>query len=33
LVRAHHIDADLAPLRLVADAFLGGRRITVEPFD
>jgi D-galactose 1-dehydrogenase len=25
-------DVDLAPLRLVADAFLLGKRITVEPF-
>jgi D-galactose 1-dehydrogenase len=25
-------DVDLAPLRLVADAFLLGRRRTVEPF-
>jgi D-galactose 1-dehydrogenase len=30
-VRASHID--LAPLRLSADAFLLGRRISVEPFE
>ena len=27
------IDVDLAPLQLVADAFLLGRRRTVEPFE
>lgn len=32
LVRAKRIDADLAPFRLVADAFLRGRRVEVEPF-
>ncbi|HEY3732050.1 MAG TPA: Gfo/Idh/MocA family oxidoreductase [Steroidobacteraceae bacterium] len=32
LVRAHRIDADASPLRLVADAMLCGRRIDVEPF-
>lgn len=32
LVRASRIDADLAPFRLVADAFLRGRRVEVEPF-
>ncbi|GAB4347170.1 MAG: hypothetical protein Kow0026_00180 [Oricola sp.] len=33
LVRAGGIDMDLAPMTLVADAFLLGRRITVEPFE
>ena len=32
LVRAQSVDADDAPLRLTADAFLLGRRTTVEPF-
>ena len=32
LVRERRIDADLAPLRLVADAFMCGRRVIVEPF-
>ena len=32
LVRTGRSDVDLAPLRLVADAFLLGRRGTVEPF-
>jgi len=32
LVRARAIDVDLAPLQLVADAFLCGRRVEVEPF-
>lgn len=32
LVRAGDSEVDLAPLRLVADAFLCGRRETVEPF-
>jgi len=32
LVRARGIDMDLAPLAHVADAFLLGRRVTVEPF-
>ena len=32
LVRAGGIDMDLAPMAHVADAFLLGRRITVEPF-
>ena len=32
LVRAREIDVDLAPLQLVADAFLCGRRVEVEPF-
>jgi D-galactose 1-dehydrogenase len=32
LVHAGAIDADLAPLKLVADAFLMGRRVEVEPF-
>jgi D-galactose 1-dehydrogenase len=32
LVRDRNIDADVAPLQLVADAFLCGRRIEVEPF-
>jgi len=33
LVRARAIDVDLAPLQLVADAFLMGQRVEVEPFD
>jgi D-galactose 1-dehydrogenase len=32
IVRAGTSDVDIAPLRLVADAFLRGRHITVEPF-
>jgi D-galactose 1-dehydrogenase len=32
LVRDRAIDVDLAPLQLVADAFLCGRRVQVEPF-
>ena len=32
LVRDRTIDVDVAPLRLVADAFMCGQRITVEPF-
>ena len=32
LVRERRIDVDIAPLRLVADAFLNGRRVTVAPF-
>ena len=32
LVRERRIDVDFAPLQLVADAFLCGRRIEVEPF-
>ncbi|HME38052.1 MAG TPA: Gfo/Idh/MocA family oxidoreductase [Steroidobacteraceae bacterium] len=32
LVGTHGIDADIAPLQLVADAFLCGRRIEVDPF-
>jgi D-galactose 1-dehydrogenase len=32
LVREGRSDADTSPLRLVADAFLRGRRETVEPF-
>ena len=32
LVREGRSDVDIAPLRLVADAFLSGRRITVAPF-
>lgn len=32
LVRAGGIDMDLSPLALVADAFLLGRRVAVEPF-
>jgi D-galactose 1-dehydrogenase len=32
LVRNRQIDVDTAPLRLVADAFMCGRRVTVEPF-
>lgn len=33
LVRAREIEADLTPLRLVADAFVRGRRLEAEPFD
>ncbi|WP_129793244.1 Gfo/Idh/MocA family protein [Sphingosinicella sp. CPCC 101087] len=33
LVRARAVDADLAPFRHVADAFLLGRRLEVEPFE
>lgn len=33
LVRARAIDVDLVPLQLVADAFLIGRRVEVEPFE
>jgi D-galactose 1-dehydrogenase len=33
LVRLRAVDVDLAPLKLVADAFLIGRRVTVEPFE
>lgn len=33
LVRDGGIDMDLAPMTLVADAFLLGRRVTVEPFE
>jgi D-galactose 1-dehydrogenase len=32
LVRGRRIDVDLAPLQLVADAFLCGRRLEVDPF-
>jgi len=32
LVRKREIDVDVAPLRLVADAFMCGRRVTVAPF-
>ena len=32
LVNGRRIDVDVAPLRLVADAFLNGRRVTVAPF-
>jgi len=32
LVRERRIDADVAPLQLVADAFLCGRRVEVPPF-
>jgi D-galactose 1-dehydrogenase len=32
LVRGRRSDVDIAPLQLVADAFLCGRRIEVEPF-
>jgi D-galactose 1-dehydrogenase len=32
LVREQRIDVDVAPLQLVADAFLSGRRVVVEPF-
>ena len=33
LVHARSIDVDLAPLKLVADAFLMGRRVEVESFE
>jgi len=33
LVAAGTSDVDLAPLRLVADAFMLGSRRTVEPFE
>jgi D-galactose 1-dehydrogenase len=33
LVRAGHSDVDLAPLRLVADAFLRGRNCLTDPFE
>jgi D-galactose 1-dehydrogenase len=33
LIRSGNMDVDLAPLRLVADAFLLGRRDIVEPFN
>jgi len=33
LVRLRAVDVDLAPLRLVADAFLIGERVSVEPFE
>jgi D-galactose 1-dehydrogenase len=32
LVREGRVDVDVEPFRLVADAFLCGRRVTVEPF-
>ncbi len=32
LIYSRRVDADVAPLQLVADAFLCGRRIEVEPF-
>jgi D-galactose 1-dehydrogenase len=32
LVRLRAVDVDLAPLKLIADAFLIGERVTVEPF-
>jgi hypothetical protein len=32
LVARRAIDVDVAPLQLVADAFLAGRRLVVEPF-
>jgi D-galactose 1-dehydrogenase len=33
LIAAGSIDVDLAPLKLVADAFLVGHRVEVEPFE
>jgi D-galactose 1-dehydrogenase len=33
LIRSGSIDVDLVPLKLVADAFLVGRRVEVEPFE
>jgi D-galactose 1-dehydrogenase len=32
LVKGCHVDADIAPLQLVADAFLCGRHLEVDPF-
>ncbi len=32
LVRSRQIDVDVTPFRLVADAFMCGRRVVVEPF-
>ncbi|MGC4027116.1 MAG: Gfo/Idh/MocA family oxidoreductase [Mesorhizobium sp.] len=32
IIHGHHSDVDLAPLQHVADAFMLGRRIAVEPF-
>jgi D-galactose 1-dehydrogenase len=32
LVRGHRLDVDIAPLQLVADAFLSGRRVPVAAF-
>lgn len=32
LIRERRSEVDIAPLRLVADAFLSGRRVTVAPF-
>lgn len=32
LVRERSVDVDIAPLRLVADAFMNGRRVIVAPF-
>jgi D-galactose 1-dehydrogenase len=32
LVRERRLDVDLAAFRLVADAFMCGRRVTVDPF-
>ena len=32
LVRGHCVDVDVRPLQLVADAFLSGQRVEVEPF-
>jgi len=32
LIRRGRADVDIAPLQLVADAFLCGRRVDVEPF-
>jgi hypothetical protein len=32
LIRSGQSDVDVSPLQLVADAFLCGRRIAVEPF-
>jgi D-galactose 1-dehydrogenase len=33
LVRLRAVDVDLAPLKLIADAFLIGRQVSVEPFE
>jgi hypothetical protein len=32
LIGSRSVDVDLAPLQLVADAFLCGRRVEVDPF-
>ena len=32
VVRGHSVDVDVRPLQLVADAFLSGHRVEVDPF-